>query len=158
MRKIDRLLSEYGESHQNPTNKLVHWVCVPLIFLSIVGLIWDIPAGGLKYVLGSGPFNNWATILLFITILYYMSISFSLAIGMAVFAVACLWIIRLMEVTFTLPVWQICLGIFVLAWVGQFIGHKIEGKKPSFLKDLQFLLIGPAWLMHFIFKKLGVRY
>lgn len=158
MRKIDRLLSEYGESHQNPTNKLVHWVCVPLIFFSIVGLVWEIPADGLQYVLGSGPFNNWATVLLFITIVYYISISFSLAMGMAVFAVACLWIIRLMEVTFTVPVWQICLVIFVLAWIGQFIGHKIEGKKPSFFKDLQFLLIGPAWLMHFIFKKLGVKY
>lgn len=158
MRKIDRLLSEYGESHQNPTNKLVHWICVPLIFLSIVGLIWDIPADGLQYVLGEGPFNNWATVLLFITILYYMTISFPLAVGMAVFAVACLWIIRLMELTFTVPVWQICLTLFVLAWIGQFIGHKIEGKKPSFFKDLQFLLVGPAWLMHFIYKKLGFKY
>lgn len=158
MRKIDRLLSEYGESHQNPTNKLIHWVCVPLIFLSIVGLIWDIPSGGLEYVLGSGPFNNWATIVLFITILYYLTISFSLAMGLAVFAVACLWIIRLSELAFTLPVWQIFLAVFVLAWIGQFIGHRIEGKKPSFFKDLQFLLIGPAWLMHFIYKKLRLRY
>jgi uncharacterized membrane protein YGL010W len=48
--------------------------------------------------------------------------------------------------------------IFILAWVGQFIGHKIEGMKPSFFQDLQFLLVGPMWLMHFVFKKLGLRY
>jgi len=52
----------------------------------------------------------------------------------------------------------VSLGIFVIAWIGQFIGHKIEGKKPSFLEDLQFLLIGPAWLLHFIYKKLGIVY
>jgi uncharacterized membrane protein YGL010W len=48
--------------------------------------------------------------------------------------------------------------IFVVAWIGQFIGHKIEGKKPSFLQDVQYLLIGPAWLLHFIFKKVGIGY
>jgi len=54
--------------------------------------------------------------------------------------------------------WQVCLGLFVLAWIGQFIGHKIEGKKPSFFKDVVFLLIGPAWLLHFIYKKLDIAY
>ena len=54
--------------------------------------------------------------------------------------------------------WIVFLSVFVLSWIFQFIGHKIEGKKPSFLKDLQFLLVGPAWLLHFILKKLGIRY
>ena len=48
--------------------------------------------------------------------------------------------------------------IFVIAWIGQFIGHKIEGKKPSFFEDIQFLLIGPAWLLSFIYNKLGIKY
>jgi uncharacterized membrane protein YGL010W len=55
-------------------------------------------------------------------------------------------------------VWKICLVLFVLAWIGQFVGHKIEGKKPSFFQDVVFLLIGPAWLLHFIYKKAGQRY
>jgi uncharacterized membrane protein YGL010W len=42
--------------------------------------------------------------------------------------------------------------------VGQFIGHKIEGKKPSFFKDILFLLIGPLWLLSFIYKKVGISY
>jgi len=54
--------------------------------------------------------------------------------------------------------WQVCLVIFIISWTGQFIGHKIEGKKPSFLDDIKFLLIGPIWLLHFILKKLSVRY
>jgi uncharacterized membrane protein YGL010W len=58
----------------------------------------------------------------------------------------------------SVPVWQICLALFVLAWIGQFIGHKIEGKKPSFLKDVVFLLIGPAWLMSKVYKAAGQKY
>ena len=50
------------------------------------------------------------------------------------------------------------MAIFVLAWIGQFIGHKIEGEKPSFFEDLQFLLIGPDWLLGAIYQKLGIRY
>ena len=64
------------------------------------------------------------------------------------------WLIQ----TIDLPMWQISVMIFIPAWIGQFIGHKIEGRKPSFFKDLQFLLIGPAWLLSFIYKKLGIRY
>ena len=48
--------------------------------------------------------------------------------------------------------------LFVAAWVFQFAGHEVEGRKPSFFKDLQFLLIGPAWLMHFIYRRLGIPY
>ena len=50
------------------------------------------------------------------------------------------------------------LGIFIVSWIGQFIGHKIEGQKPSFFDDLKFLLIGPAWLLSFIYKKIGIKY
>ena len=59
---------------------------------------------------------------------------------------------------FATPLWLIGIAVFVGAWIGQFIGHKIEGKKPSFFKDVQFLLIGPAWLMAFIYRRAGWEY
>jgi uncharacterized membrane protein YGL010W len=159
MSKIDRLLSEYGESHQNATNKSIHWICVPLIFFSIVGLIASIPAKPLQAFLGeSSPFANWAAmILLFITV-YYLSLSFTLALGMFMFGLFCLVVASMISKLNVAPLWVISIAIFVLAWIGQFYGHKVEGKKPSFLKDIQFLLIGPAWLMHFIYKRLGIPY
>lgn len=162
MRRIDQLLEEYGSSHQNKTNKLIHWICVPLIFLSVVGFIWSIPSLFLEEILtpgtGSNPFANWATVLLVVVIAYYITLSVSLAIGMAVFSTLCLFIVRQVEALNVAPVWLVFLVVFVLAWIGQFYGHKLEGKKPSFLKDLQFLLIGPAWLLHFIYKKLDIPY
>ena len=68
--------------------------------------------------------------------------------------VATEWVVASVSV----PLWRFCTAVFVLAWIGQFIGHKIEGKKPSFMKDLQFLLVGPMWLMHFVYKKAGIGY
>ena len=69
-----------------------------------------------------------------------------------------LYLIYLIELKVNLALWKVSLIIFVIAWIGQFIGHEIEGKKPSFLQDIQFLLIGPAWLLSFIYKKLGIKY
>jgi uncharacterized membrane protein YGL010W len=158
MRKIDALLSEYGESHQNSTNKAIHWICVPLIFFSIVGLIASIPAGPIQAILGDGnPYANWATVTLIFVTAYYATLSVSLTFGMALFGLACIMLIQFLS-SFGQPVWLVSIVIFVLAWIGQFYGHKVEGKKPSFFKDIQFLLIGPAWLMHFIYKQLGIPY
>ncbi len=158
MRKIDRLLSEYGESHQNATNKAIHWICVPLIFFSVVGLIASIPPGILQSMLGTNVWVNWATVVLVLSILYYVSLSVPLSIGMLLFAAVCILLANKIELLNIAPLWLVSLSIFVLAWIGQFYGHKVEGKKPSFLKDLQFLLIGPAWLMHFIYKKWKIPY
>ena len=152
MKPIQQWLAEYGESHQNHTNKLIHWICVPTIFFSIVGLLYSIK---LPFAI-AGITANVAMIVLVLAVLYYFSLSRTLWIGLLLFTVLCLWLCYLIEVANFLPLWQVSIILFVLAWVGQFYGHKIEGKKPSFLKDIQFLLIGPAWLMSFIYKKLGI--
>lgn len=160
MRKIDQLLSAYGESHQNPTNKLIHWICVPAIFWSVVGLFWSIPNEWLLTVFPnvSSPFLNWATFVLIAVLLYYFTLSFWLFAGMSIAVLGLLYFTLFIEQMGLMPVWQLSLIVFIIAWVVQFYGHKIEGKKPSFLKDVQFLMIGPAWLMHFIFKKIGIPY
>ena len=158
-RTIDRLLAEYGESHQNPTNKLVHWICVPAIFWTITALLWSVKLPVDLPSLGT-PLNA-ALIALTVVLFYYIFLSPPLSFGMIVFSFICLYksfhLERMLEPT-GFPLWGVALVLFVLAWIFQFWGHKIEGKKPSFLKDVQFLLIGPAWLMHFIYKKIGLRY
>ena len=160
MRTVDALIEEYGESHRNPTNKAIHWVCVPAIFFSTVGLFWSIPQGPLNGVF-PGPYGsllNWASLGLLLTTCWYWRMSVSLALGMGAISIAMMALCVGMAAVTTIPLWQTSLIIFVVAWIGQFIGHKIEGKKPSFLKDLQFLLVGPMWLMHFIYKRLGIAY
>ena len=159
MRRIDELLSEYGESHRNETNKAIHWICVPLIFFSVIGLIASIPSDFVQSLLGKGnPYANWATVILVLVLVYYVTLSLSLALGMMLFSALCLYAANVIVKLDFAPLWLVSVGIFVFAWIAQFFGHKIEGKKPSFFKDIQFLLIGPAWLMHFIYKRIGIPY
>ncbi|MZR29096.1 DUF962 domain-containing protein [Sneathiella litorea] len=155
-RRIFALLNEYGASHQNGTNKLIHWIAVPVIVWTIVALLWIIPV---PESLNSVPYLNWATIALLLTIIYYAVLSWTLAIGMALFALLCIGVVQLYMSAppFSLALWQFAIGAFVIAWIFQFIGHKIEGKKPSFFKDVQFLLIGPAWLISFLYRKLNIK-
>jgi len=159
MRKIDGLLQEYDICHRHPTNKTIHWLCVPAIFFSAVGLLYSIPPGPMQemeYLLSH--FANWATPVLLLVLVYYLMLSPPLALGMLLFAALCLAMASLLSLLLPFPFWIFCIVLFLLAWLVQFYGHKIEGKKPSFFKDIQFLLIGPAWLMHFIYKRLGLAY
>ena len=155
MSKFESLLEAYGVSHQNKTNKFIHWLCVPAIFFSIVGLISIVPFPW-NYTLINEVKVNWAMFALLLVLMYYVSLSITISIGMTLFASLCIYLCGFIN-AFDYPVW-IYLGVFAVSWVFQFIGHHIEGKKPSFLQDIQFLLIGPAWLMHFVFKKLKLPY
>jgi uncharacterized membrane protein YGL010W len=159
MRTVDLLLSEYGESHKNPTNKAIHWICVPVIFWTVVALLWSVKTPYMIPKLNMAL--NAAMIGLALALVYYTTLSALLALGMLLFSTICMALSYYVEIALQpsgFPLWAVALIVFVLAWIGQFWGHSIEGKKPSFLKDLQFLLIGPAWLMHFIFKKAGISY
>lgn len=156
MQSVESLLSEYGESHQNPMNKFIHWICVPAIVWTVVALLWAIP---FPAALQTESFPlNWAVVVLVLVQIYYFALSIKLGLGLLLYNVLMLWLTSLIEVVSPWPLWQLALAVFVLAWIGQFIGHIIEGKRPSFLKDLQFLLIGPAWLMAFIYRALGISY
>jgi uncharacterized membrane protein YGL010W len=160
-RQVDIYFDKYAESHQNHTNEAIHWICVPLIVFSLLGLVWSIPFPQLEFLGKYNGFVNWASFLIAISIYYYYTLSPVLSFLM-------FWVIGLMSFGIVKleqwdanggpAIWLSCLVIFVLAWIGQFIGHKIEKKKPSFLDDIKFLLIGPIWLLHFICIKVGIRY
>ena len=156
MKQIDTLLSIYGESHMNATNKLIHWVCVPAIMFSLLALLFAIP-----FFVERTWYANWALVFLLFAWIYYARLSTVMLFGFIVIGGLMLWGIYALYGVADYHAGRLAiyaLIIFVVAWIGQFIGHKIEGKKPSFLQDVQFLLIGPAWLMHFIFKKIGISY
>lgn len=155
MKSIQSWLDEYGDSHRNPVNKRIHWVCVPLIMLSALGFLWGAPRP--EAFTAYGAYANWATFAILASLVYYALLSPRLAAGMLlVSAIMCLVLQGLTLLPW--PLWWSCLAIFVGAWIGQFIGHKIEGRKPSFFKDLQFLLIGPVWLLADAYRRLGFAY
>jgi uncharacterized membrane protein YGL010W len=160
-RKIDILFDKYSESHQNPRNKLIHWVCVPLIVFSIIGLVSAIPFPQLGFLGKYNMYINWFSIVMAVCIYYYLKLSPILSYLMLFFFGICYFFVvqlEYVEKAGGLKLWESSLFIFVLAWIGQFIGHKIEGKKPLFLDDLKFLLIGPLWLLILLLKKLKINY
>lgn len=160
MRKIDELLQHYGESHQNPANILIHKICVPTIVFTVYGLLWSIPLpSGVResLTLGGIGYANVASGIFILGLLYYLRLSFTMTIGMTLMSGLFLLILGLMEKA-GWPVLAISLGIFVVAWIGQFVGHRIEGKKPSFFEDLQFLLVGPAWTLSHLYRKTGIPF
>ncbi|MES2319569.1 MAG: Mpo1-like protein [Pseudomonadota bacterium] len=141
-REIDTLLGKYSESHLNHTNELIHFVCVPVIVFSLLGIVWAIhPLAALAVTIAA--------------MVYYIKLSPPFAIGMLLMAGAMLGLLSLMPKQAVLP---LSIAIFVLAWIGQFIGHKIEGKKPSFLDDLRFLLIGPVFVLSFLYRRLKLAW
>lgn len=150
----------YGESHQNPTNKAVHWVCVPLIFFTIVGILSLVKFGFLTGFFPETvhPYLHLGSVLVLLGVIFFIRLSFPIALGMLGVSVLMLWMVQQSHLAFAENAWIFFTTVFVLSWVGQFIGHKIEGAKPSFFDDLKFLMIGPAWLLHFIYRKVGIPY
>lgn len=151
MRTLTQWFDAYAVSHQNRTNKNIHYICVPAIFFSIVGLFLSIPTRIIANNLGLNlpMIENFAFVVLVFLQVFYFRLSFSLGLKMMLFSVLCLVGNFYIGQYFNLFLFSV--GVFVLAWIGQFYGHKIEGKKPSFIDDLQFLLIGPAWVIENVF-------
>lgn len=146
-------LDEYGASHRHPLNKRLHWICVPLIALSLIGLLWSVPVPAGFAV--ASPFLNWGALFLLAVILYYFALSAGLALGMIAFSIVLL-LVNFALSRLATPLWAISVAIFAVAWVGQFVGHHYEGSRPAFFKDLQFLLIGPLWLLAHVYRRLGI--
>ena len=155
MRTVEQWFGEYGESHSNPGNELLHIICVPPIVLSVIGFIWSIPIPAAFAQVS--PWLNWATVSMALAIVYYFCLSVSLGIGAAIGLSVMAWVVSWLA-TFAWPLWLTSLVIFAAGWIGQFIGHAIEGKRPSFFKDVQFLLIGPLWLLGHLYRRLGISY
>ncbi|MBK7241719.1 MAG: DUF962 domain-containing protein [Flavobacteriales bacterium] len=154
-RTIQQWFDAYGVSHQNSTNKAIHWICVPVIYFCVIGFLWSIPVPDLPPLFTP---HLWAKIAVGLVCLFYLRLSFPIMLGMALWSIACLAGCAWLDAHAPWPLWTISLVLFIAAWIGQFYGHKIEGAKPSFLEDLQFLMIGPAWLMGSIFRRFGLGY
>jgi uncharacterized membrane protein YGL010W len=145
MRSATDWFDLYGESHQNPTNKTIHWICIPAIFVSTLGLLQSIQLGPI----------NAAMVGATLGLAFYLRLSWTIFAGMAV-VLAASFAINAGIVAAGLPLVGTSLAVFAVAWVAQFIGHKIEGAKPSFFEDVQFLLVGPAWLLQFVYRQVGI--
>jgi uncharacterized membrane protein YGL010W len=154
MKSLDHWLNEYAVSHCNPTNQIIHKICVPLIMFSLLGMLWVIPTPETFKLF---KYMNWSTIFTLFCLTYYAKLNFKMFLGMIVMMSPMMFGIVYLSENYADLLLKLMVAIFVVSWIGQFIGHKIEGKKPSFFKDLSFLLIGPLWVLKSLYKKLGIN-
>jgi uncharacterized membrane protein YGL010W len=156
VRRVDTLLDNYSADHLNPTNQAIHVVCVPAIVWSVSAMLWAIPSPpGLSQGAWS-PHGVWAALAMFAAWAVYWRLSKKLAMGMLVAFVATVFLNRWIATTYgVMNLLWLGVGVFVVAWVAQFIGHNVEGKRPSFLTDLVYLLVGPLWTMRKLYTRLG---
>lgn len=141
IRRVDQLLAHYEESHRNPKNEIIHFIAIPLIMLSLVGMMFALH-----------PYVAYAFIAA--SMVYYLRLSLVFLVTML------LWSVLSVALLFAMGamVLELSVAIFIGAWVLQFIGHKLEGKKPSFFEDIQYLWVGPLFVLSKLFTKLGLRW
>lgn len=141
MRTVEALFARYGGFHRHPVNKAIHWVCVPLIVWSVLGMLWALSPVAAWIALGGAlAFYGW--------------LSLPIAVGMAVVSAGMIYALTWLGDR-ALAVSTV---VFVAAWIGQFVGHAIERSRPSFTEDVRSFLVGPAWLLGFIYRRLGIAY
>ncbi|BAJ00918.1 Mpo1 family 2-hydroxy fatty acid dioxygenase [Shewanella violacea] len=154
MKSAEEQLSTYKSVHLNPKNIRTHFLGVPLIIWSIFLLLhlipvnifaWDDPAISI----------NVASAFAIGVLIYYFKLHVGLGIGLALFILPVLYSSHLVA-QMQGGVW-IAVGVFVLGWVFQLIGHKYEKAKPAFIDDLNQLLIGPFFLMAELYFMLGLE-
>jgi uncharacterized membrane protein YGL010W len=153
IRRIEVLLAEYEQNHNNPTNKAIHCFAVPVITWAALAMLWYLPTPSL---FDREPYLNWATIFCALAVMYYLTLSIPLALGMAIFGVIADATIGYSEANASIPLIYIAVPVFVSAWVFLFVGHMIEDRSLSFLIDLKFLAIEPVWLMYALFRCLRI--
>ena len=143
MRRVDQLLAHYGQSHTHPTNERIHYLAIPVIMFSLTGLIAAI--------------HLWlAYFFIAASMVYYMRLSGVFFVSMATISLAMLAGLHALANAGVL--FKTSVALFVVAWVFQFVGHKIEGKKPSFFEDIQYLWVGPLFVLSKLFSAIGIRW
>ena len=132
---VEQWLTEYSDAHRHPVNRALHTVFVPAILFAIVALLWSSRIAGVR-----------ASYLLMILVApFYLHLGARAAIVMAAQLGACILALHFWPAGIALR--PAALGLFVLGWIGQFVGHAIEGRRPKFFQDLTFMLIGPLWVV-----------
>lgn len=154
MRSIHDWFDSYSSDHQNPTNQLIHWICVPSILWAVIALLWLLPVPA-----SLGRPGLWCGLVMVAAFSFYWRLSRPLGAAMIVLFIGLALLTEaLYRVLGPGHLSWLALGVFAVAWVGQFVGHRIEGRRPTFFTDLAYLLIGPAWLVAKLMRRIGVSY
>ena len=160
-RPIDAVIVEHDRIHQNPINRTLQWVYIPLLTFGVLGMVWAIPFPHLDFLGKYNGFVNWASFLIAFSIYYYYRLSPVLSYGILLIVFAFSAAIVGLEKLHANHNWPslgiVCAGIFFIGLVFQLIGFRKEAKVPPFEAYIKHFLTNPIALMYLAFKKAGFR-
>jgi uncharacterized membrane protein YGL010W len=152
---------KFAAAHQEPSNKIIHLIFIPLLLFSLVGLFWSIPFPQIKFL---GAYNqdfNWSSFFLAFLVYYYIRLSPTLAYPMLFIMLIMFYIVTKMDEAQKaggVAVWMVCGVIFLISVIALYAGYKKEGKRLSFEYRRKNLLIAPLFLLSLIYKRFGIKY
>jgi hypothetical protein len=146
-------LQRYEDSHTELAYPLLYWAAVPLVVLGTVGLLWTIPVPD-EYVRIS-PLLNWGSTFLMAAVVYYFIISIPLAIGMLPFVMGIAACQTWLEGSDYSPL-RVSTGLLLAGTIGLWLGRRRQWSLRPVCKDLQLMMIGPAWLLSVLYRRIGI--
>lgn len=161
LRPVDVHFNRLNASHKQPTNRLLHFICVPLMLFAALGIAWAIPFPYFEFLGSYNGMFNWASFLIAFCVYYTLKLSPILSYTMLIILfILSYGVSRLAawELAGGVPLIWVCTLLMALAWLGQFLGGKKEGNSASFRDDTQLVLLTPIWVLYRLFKKLGWKY
>jgi len=142
MTPLVRKLAQYAAYHRDQRNILTHFVGIPMIVLAVIILL----SRPTLFTLGEWPITV-ALLGAIWTLAYYFRLDARYGLAMSVFMILCV-LVGTEAAQASTALWLSAgLGLFVVGWIIQFIGHYYEGRKPAFVDDLMGLIIGPLFVL-----------
>lgn len=151
MKTLSDHLAQYAAYHRDSRNILTHLLGIPLIVLA-VAILLSRPAWGV-----GGVTLSPAVLVCLLSAVFYLRLDLRFGLIMSALLALCLWAGQVTAAQSTV-VWLVAgLGLFVIGWIIQFIGHYFEGRKPAFVDDLVGLIVGPLFVVAEVAFFLGLR-
>ena len=152
MKSLVDHLSQYAAYHRDPRNIASHFIGIPLIVVAVAVLL-SRPAWPL-----AGVALSPALVLALASALFYLRLELRLGLLMSVLMGLSVWAGQVLAAQSTGLWLSSGLGLFVIGWAIQFVGHYYEGRKPAFVDDVMGLIVGPLFVVAELAFLLGLRH
>lgn len=146
-------LKRYEDSHLELRYPMLYWAAVPMVVLGTVGVLWTLPVPGEFYEIS--PLLNWGSAFLMAAAVYYFIISVPLAIGMLPFTLGVAAWQHWLETSDFSPL-RVSAGLLLAGIIGLWLGRRRQWSVGPLLQDLQMMMIGPAWLLSVLYRRIGI--
>jgi uncharacterized membrane protein YGL010W len=152
---VDDWADEFGRLRSSGPQAVAAWLGIPLVIASLLGLLWIAPAP--TVLTDASPAINLATLFIMAAFVYYCILSIRLALGGLVFLLAAATPSALLEHA-SVPTGLLAGAVFAASFAWQLLETRRATGRFEILRNLQYVMLGPIWLLRAVFRRAGVEY